>query len=417
MRFFQKKRVLTILSLLVAAVLLFPSISPSVSASEASQADSSSKSSQEEYDKKQKEIEETRAHIKQLEQDIKDGKASAAAAEQRKKHYQNEARLLEEQIVLIQQQITEKIADIDAKILEVAEKQKEYDDNHKLAIQRLRAMYIMNDASVLSTLLAVDSFSDLLTSSKNIQLLSQNDADFLVLLDTQRTELETQQAELENMLVQLEEKNAEMKTKKEEYSISAAKAEAEHSEIMAEVEQSEQDKAQKYEDLMAAERELEQIWLSLGGSAGAYVGGALAWPVPSHNGDVFISSHYGWRTLYGRRQHHNGIDIARGSTSNIHGAAIVAANSGTVVYVRNAPGSKSGYGSYLIIDHGGGVRTYYAHCSSISVSVGQNVVRGETVAAVGNTGDSTGPHLHFELRINNTQHVNPYPYLTGQKEL
>ncbi|MDL2323838.1 peptidoglycan DD-metalloendopeptidase family protein [Ruminococcaceae bacterium OttesenSCG-928-A16] len=376
-----------------------------------------SESSKEEYEQKQKEVEEKRAQIAALEKAIKEGKASAEAAAQRKAYYAQEAALLEEQIVLKRQQIATQEQAIEVKIGEVAVKQSQYDDNYQQAVQRLRAMYKMNDANLLSTLLAVDSFSDLLTSSRNIQLLSQNDAEFLSLLESQRIALETEQAELQAMLATLEEENTALANKQAEYSNNVAKAEAERSAIVAEVAQSEEEKEALYQDMVAAQQELETLWKNLGGSSGQYVGGALHWPVPSHNGSGYISSHYGWRTLYGRPDFHTGIDIARGPSASIDGARIEAANSGTVIYVENVPGSKRGYGSYLIIDHGGGVRTYYAHCSSIVVSVGAYVNRGDHIANVGNTGNSTGPHLHFELRVNNTQHVNPYPYLSGQKEL
>lgn len=91
-----------------------------------------------------------------------------------------------------------------------------------------------------------------------------------------------------------------------------------------------------------------------------------------------------------------------------YGTAIVAANPGTVIYA----GWNGGYGKCVIVDHGGGITTLYAHASSIQVSNGQSVSRGQTIALIGSTGNSTGPHLHFEVRVNG-QYVNPYPYVTS----
>lgn len=138
--------------------------------------------------------------------------------------------------------------------------------------------------------------------------------------------------------------------------------------------------------------------------------GSLTWPVPGH---YVISSGYEYR--WG--SFHQGIDISDGNTM---GASIVAADSGTVSYVATgcthnygkdgSCGCNGGYGNYVLIDHGNGVSTWYAHCSEIYVSPGQSVSRGETIGSVGSTGWSTGAHLHFEVRINGTA-VNPTDYL------
>lgn len=113
--------------------------------------------------------------------------------------------------------------------------------------------------------------------------------------------------------------------------------------------------------------------------------GTFVWPVPYTS---TISSYYGyrWGTI------HTGIDI---SDSGINGQAIVASDAGTVEW---AGYDDSGYGNYVIIDHGNGYKTLYGHCSSVEVSAGESVSQGETIAYIGSTGNSTGPHLHFEIR-------------------
>jgi len=111
-----------------------------------------------------------------------------------------------------------------------------------------------------------------------------------------------------------------------------------------------------------------------------------------------VSSHFGHR--WGRM--HRGVDF-----SAPYGVAIYAANAGTVVY----SGWEQGYGKLVIIDHGNGVRTKYAHCSKLNVSVGDWIEKGERIARVGSTGHSTGPHLHFEVVVNG-QTRNPLNYLT-----
>jgi murein DD-endopeptidase MepM/ murein hydrolase activator NlpD len=129
-----------------------------------------------------------------------------------------------------------------------------------------------------------------------------------------------------------------------------------------------------------------------GGSTSAPSAGGLIWPASGP-----VTSPFGWR--WGRM--HEGIDIGAPMGASIHAAA-----SGTVIYC----GWESGYGNLTVIDHGGNLATAYGHQSSISVACGQHVDQGQTIGAVGSTGHSTGPHLHFEVRINGSP-VDPLGYL------
>lgn len=124
--------------------------------------------------------------------------------------------------------------------------------------------------------------------------------------------------------------------------------------------------------------------------------GTFQWPVSGR-----ISSYFGYRSIFGTYSYHGGIDIA---TS--YGTSIAAADGGTVIW----SGYKGTYGYLVIIDHGNGVHSYYGHCSSLLVSAGDKVYKGQTIARVGSTGRSTGNHCHFEIRINGTS-VNPLSYL------
>ncbi|MCI8554938.1 MAG: peptidoglycan DD-metalloendopeptidase family protein, partial [Clostridiales bacterium] len=128
--------------------------------------------------------------------------------------------------------------------------------------------------------------------------------------------------------------------------------------------------------------------------------GKFVWPVPSCKR---IYSDYGGRG----RGFHAGIDISGGG---IYGKDIIAADGGTVVEVNSTNWWGQGYGYYVLIDHGGGYRTMYAHCSSVLVTKGQKVTQGQLIAKVGSTGDSSGAHLHFEIRTNRGT-VDPKPYL------
>lgn len=133
-------------------------------------------------------------------------------------------------------------------------------------------------------------------------------------------------------------------------------------------------------------------------SASSYGSGSFIWPVPyTHN----ITSEFGMR--WGRL--HGGIDIAAGG---VYGQPIVAADSGTVILAGN---QGDGYGNYVIIDHGNGNKTLYGHMSSVAAYTGQQVAQGEVIGYVGSTGNSTGPHLHFEIRVNDVQ-TDPLGYVS-----
>ena len=127
--------------------------------------------------------------------------------------------------------------------------------------------------------------------------------------------------------------------------------------------------------------------------------GTFTWPLPGYTNN---SSAYGWRVhpIFGTRKFHKGEDIPAPT-----GTPIVAAASGTVT----TAGWVSGYGNYTVINHGGGVMTAYGHQSAIHVSVGQTVTAGQTIGLVGSTGNSTGPHLHFEVYVNGSTQ-NPMSY-------
>ncbi len=126
--------------------------------------------------------------------------------------------------------------------------------------------------------------------------------------------------------------------------------------------------------------------------------GTYAWPTKS----VYVTSYYGWRTINGVRGYHYGIDL-RASV----GTAIYAADGGEVIYC----GTASGYGKLIKIRHDNGDITYYAHLSAYSVSVGTRVYKGQQIAKSGNTGRTTGPHLHFEIRKGGSTRVDPLKYL------
>lgn len=158
----------------------------------------------------------------------------------------------------------------------------------------------------------------------------------------------------------------------------------------------------------AEEAESARIEAMLRGNGSGLYNGVMAWPVP---GFYRISSPFGWRVhpIFQTRRFHAGIDVGRNADGTaISGAAIVAAGKGRVIWA----GPRGGYGNVVMIDHGNGVVSLYAHQRSggITVGNGQQVTKGQRIGTVGSTGYSTGPHLHFEVRVNGTP-KSPMIYL------
>ena len=158
----------------------------------------------------------------------------------------------------------------------------------------------------------------------------------------------------------------------------------------------------KEDELLAQAKELEQTLKNMVDVNSEYVGGVFTWPVPSSH---YITSYAGYRMhpVYNVWKYHSGMDIAAS-----YGADIVAMGDGKVILSQYY----GGYGNCVMIDHGGGIVSLYGHASSLCVSVGQSVKKGQVIAKVGSTGTSTGNHLHVEVRENGAI-VDPLNYLKG----
>lgn len=274
---------------------------------------------------------------------------------------------------------------------------------------RAVATYKAGPEAYLDGLLTSDSFSDLVDRYEYIASALSTDSELVeeigalrAATERRRNLVEEKEEEIAMAKVALEEDRSEIA------SVRAARAAVlerrraylnEKRRLLADV-QSTKAKAQKVLAQLEADSARIRSLLSTG-STGAAVrgGGQLIWPASGP-----VTSGYGYRThpIFGDQRLHTGIDIAAP-----YGAPVVAADAGVVSYA----GVMSGYGNVVVVDHGGGLATVYAHLSSFSVGSGQSVGRGSTIAAVGCTGYCTGTHLHFEVRVNGGT-VDPMPYLT-----
>ncbi len=298
--------------------------------------------------------------------------------------------LLDDNIAQLNTQIEDQEKDIDAKI----EKFK----------QRMRAMYISGDNSMASVLAGSQNFYDLLARTEMVKRIADHDDkliddlnEMLAELNENKTQVESDKTEAENARAELQQQKDELDKAYDDNLSVLKQEEANYQAYLKEQKQTEAEEAK----IEAAIQKLIQEEMS---KNSVYVGGELTWPTPGY---TKITSYYGMR--WGKL--HKGIDITGSSPGQIAGAPIVAANDGKVIFATNNYTPHYSYGKYLMIDHGGGTVTLYGHCNQVIVSAGQTVKKGQTVAYVGTTGDSTGYHLHFEVRVNGST-VNPMNYFT-----
>lgn len=333
-----------------------------------------------------------------------------------KKKQQALANSIDEKISIIEESIAvgkEKIAltsnYITSKNIEIRNKEENIEATLQLFRDRVKAIYMTggysDTANSIMMLLGSKSVSEFLTRAEFLSRIAEHDKamvealrDELYTLNEEKAVLDAEKAALEAEKAALEEEQAAL-----EVELKKAKDSIHDLSVM------QKEYEENYEELSAmakkVQEELLEIYKSLESTSAEYVGGEMLWPVPGYSK---ISSYYGWR--FNNTDFHTGVDI---TGSGVHGAKVVATNTGTVVHTNYCPynGYAYGYGTYLIVDHGGGITTLYAHLSDITVKKGDIVVMGQQIGKVGNTGWSTGAHLHFEVRENGKA-VNPISYIT-----
>lgn len=307
--------------------------------------------------------------------------------------------------VVAQQAVVDKthadVAECEAKIAQKDEElriaQEECDKQYAAYCERAKKLLQKGNVSYLEILVDADSFSDFLTRVSLVKQIAKYDNNKLEELREFANQIELLKKELEEENVRLtalkKEADAQMAVLREKQAKSQSIIDALKADIAS------YEKALKAQEAAEAAAR-EEIRRLTQGSSGTYTGGAFAWPSVS----TYITSPYGTRVhpVTGKVKTHSGIDIGAGMGTNIFAAA-----DGTVII---SGWNSGGYGNYVVIDHGGGITTLYAHCSSLLVSRGQKVSRGQVIAKCGSTGMSTGPHLHFEV-LKNGAHTDPYAYL------
>ncbi len=344
------------------------------------------------------EYEQAQSQLEQIEKELNSIKNEKDKQEKEKASTQKQINLVKNQLSALAKQIDETTVALAAKQAELDAKKVEIYETDELFKSKLKAMYIRRSGNMVATVLAVDSFSEMLTAVNTLTNISQADTALLEDLNREKMEIEKVEAEIAAQLEALEASRAKQQNKQTELAGLLQKVNANLSETEAQQAAAEAAYADAKAKRDAAQEELRKEFGQSGGLDG-FVGGGWMWPVPGYSR---ISSGYGYRNIFGYNEFHTGIDIPAG-----YGTPIKASNSGVVTV---ASYQSTGYGNRIIVDHGGGYKSLYAHCSSLAVKAGDYVVKGDTIAYVGSTGLSTGNHLHFEIRVND-KHTDPTPYV------
>lgn len=406
-------------------------------------------------------ISDLEQQLQQLEQEnqkyqkiLDDTKSDIAEKEEYKSALVSKVQVLDEKIAVTREKISSLNDDIKEKQDAYDKGLSEVEDQFDALANRLRILYMSGNATDLEIIFGAKDFSDLIDKMELVKRLANSDKELISEIQTKLDELSTKKESLEADKKDLETQQASLKSDQDEFNklisdndeilknLYASNSEAQNSLESAALQSDEiEAKISQYyaAQKAAAERaaQASQSSSSSGsssssssssssgssssgssssGSSSVIVpsGSGFAWPTPG-----FVSLSSEWfedREVY----NHGGIDIAG---AGIMGTPVVAAADGTVVATNSSCthnwgksyscGCGGGYGNYVMISHAGGKMTVYGHLTSLTVSSGQTVSRGQVIGYVGSTGNSTGPHLHYECRLNGVRYnpMSEYPYM------
>ena len=293
-------------------------------------------------------------------------------------------------------ELKESISKIETELNTVTEK---YEKQTELFKKRLVEIYESGETQYLDILLKSRSLSDFLSSYYVITELAEIDNNLISELETKKKSIDLSRQKLQNekeeLAIIIENQTRVARTLQNTKKMRES--------FIEKLSDDEKNLQAKIDEINTQYEEINKQILALAqdGISTEYIGGELAWPVPGY---TRITSKYAMRVhpITGQYKLHTGVDIGAPE-----GANFIAANDGIVTKAER----NTAYGNMVIVDHGGGISTLYAHGSEILVEVGQSVKRGEAVLKVGSTGYSTGPHAHFEVRINGVT-TDPLPYIT-----
>lgn len=334
-------------------------------------------------------------------------KKALRVKEQQKKTYLSQLEVLEDNIRDVQGDLTTLDGQLkNAKVRvamttkELQEKEKALDLRNTAFQDRLRDVYINGQTSYLEVVFQATDISDLLVRFDLMSKLVGQDVDLMNEIKVERQAVISKKQELEAKQQEI----VEIKANTEQKELNLAQSSANKKQLIETVEAQKTELAKALDEMESLSKQvgekIRKIQLEQAKNSKNHFSGRFAWPTPGY---TRVTSDYGMRMhpILHQRRMHTGIDIAAPS-----GTAIKAVDKGTVIYT----GALGAYGNVVIIDHGDGISSMYAHQSRIQARENQNVAKGQVIGRVGSTGWSTGAHLHFEVRKNGNP-INPWSYL------
>ena len=336
-------------------------------------------------------LQEQFGKVKQIRQEVNTVTEQLDEVEKELDQRRSELRSVENRLLATQRQIEE-----NTKLLEKTEKS--LAGRSQMLNKRIRHIYMNGQLSYLDVLFGASDFTDFVTRYDLFRRILQLDAELIAKAKAEREFIAQKKKELERDIAAMQGLRQVAVEKKE---LVTSRYQAKLS-ILDSLESQKDETERAYNDLQRASKRIEQMIRARKGSSvpsGDIVSGTYIWPT-----DGVVTSSFGWRThpIFGKQILHAGMDIGAD-----YGENVVAADGGVVV----TAGEISGYGETVIIEHNATYSTLYAHSSELLVSEGQVVKKGQLIARVGETGYTTGPNLHFEVRVNGSP-TDPREYLT-----
>lgn len=391
----MKAKVKILLALLLVAILIFSTVYST-------------------YAVTQQDIQDTKDEIEEIEKQLKEIENNMT--EERK-----QINLLDENISkaqyeldIVQKDLNDLEKDIKELETELEQKKQEYDRKHNLACERVVKNYKYGKKTILDVFLNSTSLTSFLSSYHTLSEVLEADEELLDELEREQEEIEKNKIVLEEKKVKAEEAKTSVQRQKTALTNARNERQRKVADLTEEDAALQKEKDETAQKLAAQEEAFRKLAQANGNTGGSYSGGSLGFPCQSY---TRVSSYFGSRgsPLTGGSSYHKGVDLAAAK-----GTPILAAESGTVISVytgcihnygkSKSCGCGSGFGNYIMVSHGGGLVTVYAHCTSINVGLNKKVSRGDVIGTIGSTGASTGYHLHFGVLLNGT-YVNPAPYI------
>lgn len=334
----------------------------------------------------------------------------------------------EEEIQKVGEDIAKKEEEIQQKRLEIAEMNAENDKNLEKFAKLARVLYMNDSSDAIPLLNGSDDWYNFFVYSDVIRNISGQNMEFMqtllanikaqeglieeldekiAQLEQDKNNLEEQKAALEDEREELEGERAVLETEKQTQYDSLYSVAADNEALQKKIDNLNYVNNVTAEQIEQANKDIETlIRQKQAENSGQtiYSSDGFRWPLDSKY--QMITTYFGKDFFNGVTRNHYGIDVGN---AGIGGANIYAAQSGTIITAYNDGGWHGGYGNYIVVDHGGGISTLYAHCSSVAVYEGQVVNKGDIIGYVGTTGYSSGNHLHFEVRVDGTA-TDPFGY-------